>query len=238
MASILHHLAPSNDVDLINILDCRESVSNGDGCSSNLSSIQSILYNLRKYFTLVVSILDIRVCHDEDESDSSIIHIYINFPFITCKMEKMFNSHLFTLSVESRCSLIEEQDPRITHQSPGNSYPLLLTTRQLSSLAPHLGVVTRWQRRDKVVDVGSPGSVHHLLHAHLSLIVPVLDVVRDGSVKQDRLLRHETKLGSEPGQIQSLNILLLNVQISRLQIIQSLNQLKYNHLSIEYINIE
>ena len=52
--------------------------------------------------------------------------------------------YLFTLSIESRCSLIKKQDPRIAHQSSGNSYPLLLTTRQLSSLAPHLGVVTRW----------------------------------------------------------------------------------------------
>ena len=145
---------------------------------------------------------------------------------ITVELVSCLTFYLLALGVEGGGGLVEEQYPGVPHQRPGDGHPLLLPARQLRALAAHPRAVSQGEAGDEAVDVGPPGRLHHLLHAHLPLVVPVLDVVRDGSVKQDWLLRHETKLGSEPGQIESLNILLLNVQISRLQIIQSLNQLE------------
>ena len=59
MCSMLHNLSIVNDVDLINILDGGQSVGNGDGCSANLSCIQSILDNLNKMLGVLEGILGI-----------------------------------------------------------------------------------------------------------------------------------------------------------------------------------
>ena len=70
MGSMLRHFPLLYNVDLIRSLDGGETVGNGDGGSSNLSGVQSILH------------------------------------------------HLLTLSVESRCGLVQQQDSWVPHQSP------------------------------------------------------------------------------------------------------------------------
>ena len=110
--------------------------------------------------------------------------------------------YLLALGVEGGGGLVEEQYPRVPHQRPGDGHPLLLPARQLRALATHPRAVAQGEAGDEAVDVGPPGRLHHLLHAHLPLVVPVLDVVPNGSVEQHRLLGHEAQLGAQPGQVQ------------------------------------
>ena len=54
------------------------------------------------------------------------------------------------------------------------------------------------QRGDEVVDVGFLGGVDHLVHGRRPRVVSVGDVVVDGRVKEDRLLRDESQLRAHP----------------------------------------
>ena len=54
------------------------------------------------------------------------------------------------------------------------------------------------QRGDEVVDVGFLGDVDHLVHGRRPRVVSVGDVVVDGRVKEDRLLRDESQLRAHP----------------------------------------
>ena len=121
---------------------------------------------------------------------------------ITVELVSCLTFYLLALGVEGGGGLVEEQYPGVPHQRPGDGHPLLLPARQLRALAAHPRAVAQGEAGDEAVDVGPPGRLHHLLHAHLPLVVPVLDVVPDGSVEQHRLLGHEAQLGAQPGQVQ------------------------------------
>ena len=54
------------------------------------------------------------------------------------------------------------------------------------------------QRGGEVVDVGFLGDVDHLVHGRRPRVVSVGDVVVDGRVKEDRLLRDESQLRAHP----------------------------------------
>ena len=56
----------------------------------------------------------------------------------------------------------------------------------------------QWLRRDKVVYVGVLGGVYDLVHWGRSRVVSVRDVLEDGRVKEDGLLRYETELRTHP----------------------------------------
>ena len=51
---------------------------------------------------------------------------------------------------------------------------------------------------DEVVYVGLLSCVDHLVHGRRSRVVPVCDVIVDGRVKEDRLLRDQRYLGAQP----------------------------------------
>ena len=74
--------------------------------------------------------------------------------------------------------------------------------------------------------VGSLGGLDDLGHVHLPAVVTVLDVLRNGSVKEGGFLRNETHLGPSPGKVESLDVAVLNIEIPVIQVIQALDQLK------------
>ena len=50
--------------------------------------------------------------------------------------------YLLTLCVQGRGGLVQEKDPGVSHQSPGNGDALLLSSTQLSPLGSNISVVT------------------------------------------------------------------------------------------------
>ena len=76
-----------------------------------------------------------------------------------------------------------------------------------------------------------PGSSYDLLHAGLLLIVTVLDVVSNGSVEEHRFLGDNANLGSDMGQVQLLDVVVLHVQGASVQIIEPLYQLDHGGLA-------
>ena len=75
------------------------------------------------------------------------------------------------------------------------------------------------------MDVGLAGRLHDLLHARLPTVIPVLDVVRNAPVKQDRLLRHNPNLGAHVGHVDALDALALHLQRPAVEVVEALNQL-------------
>ena len=47
VSAVFHDLSIINDVDLVDVLDCGQSVGDSDRGSSDLSSVQGVLNNLR-----------------------------------------------------------------------------------------------------------------------------------------------------------------------------------------------
>lgn len=78
-----------------------------------------------------------------------------------------------------------------------------------------------WQRGDKVVDVGILGSCNDLLHTDISGVITVSDVIGDGAIKQDWLLRHQPDLRSQP----------LNVEGGQATLVKRLNENNINTIS-------
>ena len=83
-------------------------------------------------------------------------------------------------------------------------FQILMATRPMRA---HLG-----QGRHEGVDVGLPGGRYDLLHAGLCRIVPVPDVLPNGSVEEDRLLRHDADLGPDMGKVELLDVMVLKVK--------------------------
>ena len=81
------------------------------------------------------------------------------------------------------------------------------------------------------MDVGHPCCCHHLLHAHRPLIVPILNVLLDASVEEDRLLRHKAKLGPKLGHIERLNVVPLNRETAFVEVVQPLDELQDSRLA-------
>ena len=57
--------------------------------------------------------------------------------------------YLLTLCVQGRGGLVQEEDLGVPHQSTGNGYTLLLTSRQLGSLSTYISVESLQQEREE-----------------------------------------------------------------------------------------
>lgn len=55
-------------------------------------------------------------------------------------------SNLFTFSVQGRSGLVKQHDFRIPDEGSCNSYALLLTSGQLSTLLAHSRIITLWDK--------------------------------------------------------------------------------------------
>ena len=56
------------------------------------------------------------------------------------------------------------------------------------------------------MDVGRLGCFYHFLVCHLPEIGPIADILSDGSVKEDGLLRHDADLSAQPPYVESLEV--------------------------------
>ena len=81
------------------------------------------------------------------------------------------------------------------------------------------------------MDVCLAGALHHLLHADLPLVVPVADVLRDGGVEEDGLLRHDAEVGPDEGQVQVADVVGVHRQLALVQVVEPLDHLNHGGLA-------
>ena len=94
---------------------------------------------------------------------------------------------LLGVAVERRGRLVEQQDRRPLEDGPRDGDALLLAAGELQAALADLGLVTLRRHADEIVDLGEPRRFLDLGIARLPAAVP--DVVADGVVEQDRVLR-------------------------------------------------
>ena len=102
---------------------------------------------------------------------------------------------LFGLRIERRRRFVEDQDGRVLQQGAGDGHALLFATRQLQAPLAHHGVVAIWQAFNKIMDRCRFRRRHDGVLAGTGLAVG--DVVFDGVVEQDRVLRHDADGGAQ-----------------------------------------
>ena len=61
------------------------------------------------------------------------------------------------------------------------------------------------------MDVGSLGGLHHLVHGGLPAVVAVTDVLGQGGVEKDRLLRHDAHPRPDPRHVEGLDVVTVDV---------------------------
>ena len=66
-------------------------------------------------------------------------------PSLPCLVQGLLD-YLLALSVQGRGGLVQEQDPGVSDESTGNGDSLLLSPRQLGSLAAHVSIVALSER--------------------------------------------------------------------------------------------
>mmetsp|Transcript_20829 Transcript_20829/g.32638 ORF Transcript_20829/g.32638 Transcript_20829/m.32638 type:complete len:291 (-) Transcript_20829:1385-2257(-) len=100
------------------------------------------------------------------------------------------------LGVQSRGSLVEQQDLRILKHGTGDSDTLPLTSGKHNTTLTNLGLVGIRDPHDEIVSIGHLGGT--LYTGHGGTLGTVHDVLLNGHSKQDRLLRHKADLHPEP----------------------------------------
>mmetsp|Transcript_9148 Transcript_9148/g.19313 ORF Transcript_9148/g.19313 Transcript_9148/m.19313 type:complete len:343 (+) Transcript_9148:511-1539(+) len=103
--------------------------------------------------------------------------------------------NLLALIVQRRCRLIQNEHRRFANQGSCNSDALLLTTAQFAPTCPHLGLKFVREGLDEGIGVGRFRRSFNLLHS--GVIWPRFapcDILGNGVVEQQRLLRHDTNM--------------------------------------------
>lgn len=68
----------------------------------------------------------------------------------------------------------------------------------------------RWERHDKVVELGLLCSGNDLIHADFPHVVTILDVLSDAAVEQHGLLGHDANLGPQEGHVDTGGVVAIN----------------------------
>ena len=66
------------------------------------------------------------------------------------------------------------------------------------------------QSSDEGVNIGLLGGLHHFVHGGLPRVVTVPDVLGQGAVEQDGLLRDDAHAGSNPGNVEGLDVVIVD----------------------------
>ena len=105
----------------------------------------------------------------------------------------------FGLGIDARRGLVEDQDPRVYQQRPGDREPLPLAAGEATAAFADAGVVGQRLRKDEVVRAGGPGRGHDVVSACRRPAVG--DVVGDRAEEQKGLLEHAAKVAVVVGDV-------------------------------------
>src|SRR5690554_3914943 len=98
------------------------------------------------------------------------------------------------LCIQSRCSLVQKQDRWVLDQGASNRNTLLLSTRQQGTLFSDHSVVALGKLRDEIMGIGKAADIFNLFVGGCLLVFAntVHDILLDGAVEQNGLLRDQT----------------------------------------------
>ena len=122
-------------------------------------------------------------------------------------------------SVERRGRLVEDQDPRVLEQHPGDRQALLLAARQLVAALADERVVALGELHDPLVDRGGAGGDLELLVGGVG--ARVAEVVADRGVEEVRLLGHGPDHLAERGELDPADIDVVDLDRARVDVVEA-----------------
>ena len=135
------------------------------------------------------------------------------------KALKSLLNQALALGIKSRCSLVKDEDRRVLENGTRYTYPLALTARQKASPVTHTGVVALFALHDKVVGIGNPGSLNHLLHC--CILHTKCYVVVECVVEEDCLLVDIANEGAQRRHLHILHVHTVNGYLALHNIIET-----------------
>ena len=93
---------------------------------------------------------------------------------------------MLVLRVHTGSRLIQNHDGGVLQNGAGNGDPLLLAAGEGGAALSHHRMIAVGQRHDKVVALGAPGRLHHLLVSGVG--IAEFDVVLNGVVEEIHIL--------------------------------------------------
>jgi len=131
--------------------------------------------------------------------------------------------NLLACRVQSTRRLVEQQHGGILDHGARNRNALLLPTGEESSLLPHVCVKLVGKLLDKVVGVGHPRRLLHLLPRRPGLAAR--DVVGDRPGEEHRLLPHQPNLRAQPSDVEGGDIVSVQHHLAGAGVVEALDEL-------------
>lgn len=135
----------------------------------------------------------------------------------------------FTLQIQSRSCFIQEQNWRISNQSPGDGDSLLLPSRQLRSPFADEGVELGRKLVDEVEGVGGLGGGFDFRKRGVG--IAEADVGFDRSREENRFLTHEPDVRAEVFEFVIPDVLSIERDSSFVDVVEPLQQLQHRRLA-------
>jgi hypothetical protein len=137
----------------------------------------------------------------------------------------------FRLGVQSRGSLVKQQDRWVANDGTGNGNTLLLTTRKQETAFSDHSVVPKWQLADESIGVGFDASPLNrsepLLIAgvfNFSSNKAVLDVSADGGGEKNGFLGDEANLRAKPLEVEVPKVDTIEPDLAFQGVVEALNE--------------
>lgn len=137
-------------------------------------------------------------------------------------LERLLHQRL-GLAVQGRRRLVEHQDRRVGQDSAGNGHALALAARNADAALAHHGVKATGQAIDKLGRVGQARCLANLLVSGVGAAVG--DILANGAVEQQRLLRHVGNLAAQALLRAARDVLAVHEHATALYVVQAQQQL-------------
>mmetsp|Transcript_8378 Transcript_8378/g.19339 ORF Transcript_8378/g.19339 Transcript_8378/m.19339 type:complete len:266 (-) Transcript_8378:705-1502(-) len=139
-------------------------------------------------------------------------------------------NNTFRLRVQSAGGLVQAQDLRLQDHRAGDAEALLLTARHVGPLVPDVCVVSCREAYDEVMSVGQAGGSLDVV-VRDSATASVGEVIPNGGVEEQRLLRHKGHLRVKILGIPSAQANAIHEDLTRVGVVMTEEQGRHGRLA-------
>ena len=134
-------------------------------------------------------------------------------------VQRLLHQHL-RLRIQGRGRFVQDQEPGIFQERPGDGESLPLSPRQIDTFFAHHGLISVGQRGDEAMGIARPAGRKGLFQGRVS--TAVANVLENRPAKQDGFLGHERNLPVQAGQADVAQVIAVNGHGSRGRIVEAM----------------
>ena len=131
--------------------------------------------------------------------------------------------NLLAFGIEGRSRLVQDQNPRILENRPGNGDTLALSAGKVQPPLADLRVVALGKRHDKIVSVSVLRRLHNFFFRGVE--AAVADILPHRRGKKHRLLRHDADLSPQRLHCHRAHVITVDSDCPRRDIVKARDQI-------------